>query len=304
MSKITITIFGTTAGVPTKERAHSAIYLNYDDGGRFCCLFDCGEGTQRQFMRAGLSMMKIDDIFITHWHGDHCLGLPGMVDTMGFEDRKRPLKVYAPEARRIQRSLSVTHSMGGFKITPVGVPARGGRATRLLETERFKIVSMPVKHSVPAVAYSFMGKDKACIDLEKARASGLPEEGEIYKRLKQKGRVRIDGRLVALKDVSRVKKGKKIVYSGDTEICDNLGKLVHGADLLIQDCTYFEDPGPDRPHQHAALPEIIKMVENENVKRVILTHVSRKYRNAEELEGLIKEYPHIELAKDFIKIEV
>jgi len=304
MSQIKIDILGTTAGVPTAERGHPAIHLAYDDGKEFCCLFDCGEGTQRQLMTARLNLMKIDNVFITHWHGDHCLGLPGMTDTMGFDGRQRPLTVYAPEARRVRKCLDFSRSLARYRITIRNVPARGRTLTTLLKTERFRIVSIPAKHSVPCVAYALMEEDKVSIDMKKAAAFGLPEKGKIYRRLKTDGEIFIDSRRITIEDISVTEKGKKIVYSGDTEICDNLKRLVHRADLLIQDCTYFDEQGPDRQYQHASLPEIIEMAGSGGVKRVILTHISRRYKDAGRLKLLVKDHPGFEVAEDFMSVTI
>ena len=304
MSRIRLTILGTTAGVPTEKRAHAAIHISYNDEEEFCCLFDCGENAQRQLIIAHLSMMKINDIFLTHWHGDHCLGLPGIIDTMGFEGRKTPLTVYAPEAQRVKKALTFSHSMGKFKVVPHGVPTRGWGRRKLLDTERFNIISTPAKHSMPAVSYALIEKDKISIDLRKAISLGLPERSELYAKLKKKGKIRLNKKSITLKDISTVKKGKKIVYSGDTEICRNLRKLVRGADLLVQDCTYFDEQGPDRPYRHASLPEIIEMAEKENVKRVILTHISRKFPDTDQLKTLIADRPDFEVAEDFMKIVI
>ncbi len=304
MSRIKITILGTTAGVPTTERGHAAIYLSYYDREETCLLFDCGEGTQRQFRFAHLNMPKIDNVFITHWHGDHCLGLPGMVDTMGFEGRKRPLTVYAPQARRVRKSLGFSCSMGKFKVKTRNVPAKGRRAVCLMETDRFRVVSIPVKHSIPAVAYALVEKDKISIDLKKAASLGLPEKGEIYRELKAGKAITFGGRRIRLEDISVKKEGKKIVYSGDTEICDNLRTLARGADLLIQDCTYFNGPGEEKPYKHASLPEVIEMIRAEKIKRTILTHVSRKYPDAAKLRELLKEHPGLELAEDMATVVV
>jgi ribonuclease Z len=304
MSKITITILGTTAGVPTKERAHAAIHLCHSDREEFCCLFDCGEGTQRQFLKAGINMMKIDNIFITHWHGDHCLGLPGMVDTMGFEDRERPLTIYAPVAKKVKRCLDFSSSMNKFKVISRNVPARGGRITPLLDAERFRIVSTPVDHGVPAVAYALIEKDKIGIDPEKARACGLPEEGELLGLLKGRGQIMDRGRRITLEEVSVTQKGRKIVYSGDTEICDNLRALAKDADLLIQDCTYFVDEGLERQYMHPSLREVMDMVSSERVKRTVLTHISRKYQDTKELKKMVSGSPGVEVAEDFMKIEL
>jgi ribonuclease Z len=302
MSKIKVTILGTTAGIPTKERAHTAIHLSYDDGEEFSYLWDCGEGTQRQFLFAGLNIMKIDEVFITHWHGDHSLGLPGIVDTMGFEDRKKPLAIYAPETGRVKKSLSSSHSMGSFKIVPRKVPSCGGKITTLLETDRFRIVSTPVRHSVPTVAYALIEKDKVSLDTEKIAELGLPEQGKFYGQLKEKGEVKIGDRKIRFEDISMRKKGKKVVFSGDTEICDNLRKLVCDADLLVQDCTYFSETVPERPYKHASLPEAIDMIMGEGVKRAVLTHISRKYQDTGELKALVEKYSNIEVAEDFMAV--
>ena len=304
MSKIEITILGTTAGIPTRDRAQPAIHVNYYDEKEFTCLFDCGESAQRQCMIAGINMMRIDDIFISHWHGDHCLGLTGMIDTMDFEGRTEPLRVYAPESRRISKILRFSGSVEKFKVIARKVPSRGTKITRLLETDRLSIVSLPVKHNLPSVCYALIEKDKVSIDLQKARRLGLPEEGKLYKRIKDTGEITVSGRRIKLEDIGTVKKGKKIVYSGDTEICDNLRKIARDADLLIQDCTYFEEQGPDRLYEHAAFPEIAKMVKEENVKRTVLTHISRKYADPEELKNIVKDHPGFEVAEDFMKVVV
>ena len=304
MSKVTIQILGTTAGVPTRERSHTSIYLTHDDGEQVPILFDCGEGTQRQMLKAGINMMRIDNIFITHWHGDHCLGLPGLVDTLGFEGRKRPLAIYAPEIRRLKKCIGLNYPMGRFKLKGRNVRARGKKCKEVFKTDRFSILSIPVKHSIPTVAYSLLEKDKVSIDMRKAISLGLPEKGEFYSKLKEKGKVKIGGKTVRLEDISYRRKGKKIAYSGDTEICDNLRNIVREADLLIMDCTYFEDSGPLKRHRHASMPEVVRMVSEEGVKMTILTHISRKYQNDEELRGMIKDFPDIHLAEDFMTVTI
>ncbi len=303
MAKIEVTILGTTAGIPTRERAHPALYLSYKGGNEFCYLFDCGEGTQRQMLLADLNPMKLDEIFITHWHGDHYLGLPGLIDTMGFENRLKPLTIYAPEAERLTNLLNLGYSSTRFKVVPQDVPAQGCQIKNLLETHDFKIVSVPVKHGVAAVAYSLMEKDKLKINKEKAKKAGLPTQGLIYREIKEKGRAVFEGRHIEFEDISLIEKGKKIVYSGDTQICDNLIRLVQEADLLIQDCTYF-DSEKKEDYGHASLEDVVKMVEKAKVKRVILTHISRRYRDLEELRRKVRDYPTLTVAEDFMKVTI
>ena len=304
MSGITVKIMDTTAGVPTKGRAHTAIHLKYNSGRQFSCLFDCGEGTQRQLLVAGIGMMKLDHIFITHWHGDHCLGLSGLIDTMGFEGRKNPLIIHAPEIKRMKRCIGLIYPMGRFRVEGKGVNSKWSKEKDVHVSDDFRIVSIPVKHSIPTVAYAFLENDRVSIDPGKLEAMGLPEEGTFYKELKEKGSCVVGGRRLKLEDVSMTTKGRKVVYSGDTEVCDNLRKIARGADLLIQDCTYMEDPGSPRPHSHASLPEVIEMTKDLGVKKVVLTHISRKYSSADELREMIKDHPSFELAEDFSEFTV
>jgi len=301
MGKIEITILGTTAGIPTRQRAHPAIYLSYEEKDKFCYLFDCGEGTQRQMLLANLNPMRLNEIFITHWHPDHYLGLPGLVDTMSFEDRVKPLTIYTPEAERLVNLLNLGHSIRGFEIMPKNVLAKGNEIKTLLETDSFKIVSTPVEHNVPAVAYGLIEKDKVSIDKEKAKQAGLPDQGLIYRKIKEKGTVFLEGREIKLKDISLTRKGRKIVYSGDTRVCDNLIRLSRDADLLIQDCTYFNFKEADK-YMHASLKDVIKMADQTNIKKIILTHISRRYKDPEELRRQIKGYPALQIAEDFMKV--
>lgn len=303
MSQIKLTILGTTAGVPTRERAHAAIYFEFDDDRQSCFLFDCGENAQRQIMKAGLNIMKIKNIFITHWHGDHCLGLPGIIDTMGFEGREEPLLVYAPEARRVKKCINFSYSIGKYKVQPKFVPFKGKHITRIVDQDRFAIDSVPVEHSVPTVAYAFIEKEKRSIDKEKAVRSGLPEEGRIYKELKESGRVMYEGKEIFLDDLLVTEPGRKVVYSGDTMICENLRNIAQGADLLVQDCTYFGDDEA-RAYKHASLPEVMKMVKELEVKRTVLTHISRKFGDINELKEMVSNHPDLEVAEDFMQIKL
>ncbi|MBD3296242.1 MAG: MBL fold metallo-hydrolase [Candidatus Omnitrophica bacterium] len=304
MSSIIINILGTTAGVPTEQRAHSATTLTYLGGSRSDLLFDCGEGTQRQMLRAGFNMMKLGAVFLTHWHGDHCLGVPGLLDTLGFEGRTDPLYVCAPEARRIKRCLSFSHSMAEFPVKQVAVSTSSPRPAVVMDREDHMVVSVPVEHSVPAVAYAFIEKDRLNIDPGKSAEFGLPPEGRVYSELKEKGEVVSDGAKISLERISTLKKGRRIVYSGDTRVCSALEDLVEGADLLIQDCTYFHEQSEYRPHAHACLPEILEMVKTRGVKRTLLTHISRKHRDMAELEDIVGEYPDIQVARDLMRVEL
>ena len=261
MTQIEVTFLGTTAAIPTKHRNHAAIYIRYQSENEYMCLFDCGEGTQRQIFSAGLNFMRINDIFITHWHADHFAGLLGLVQTMNMEDRKKDLNIFGPEAGKFVPTLmTLGYGTKGFHVAHNNVEFEGTRLSTLLETDEFMICSMPMKHSIPAVAYAFVEKDRIKIDKEKAHALGLPPKGEIYRQIKEKGSVVFKGSTIALEDLALVEKGKKIVYSGDTLINNNMLALARNADLLIHDATFLEKDR-ESGQKHASIEEVLKLAD-------------------------------------------
>jgi ribonuclease Z len=304
LSEIKITILGTAAGVPTKERAHTAICLNYQGAASFTCLFDCGEGTQRQMLLAGIGINDSDRIFITHWHGDHCLGIPGLIDTMGFEGRSEPLYIHAPEAKKMRSRGGLLYPMGNFKVVNKNVPFKGNKISEIFSTPDFHVLSIPVKHSIPAVSYAFVENDKVSVDTEKAACFGFDEKDKMLGEIKREGKCVMRGKRVKLDEISNRTKGRKVVYSGDTEVCENLMKIARGADLLIQDCTYLEAPGEKRHHCHASLPEIVKMTEGLGVKKIVLTHFSRKYGDLEAIRRMVGDREGFEIAEDLYSVTI
>ncbi len=301
MTQVEITFLGTTAGIPTKHRSHAAIYVTYKSQTESSVLWDCGEGTQRQIFFSGLNFMRLEHIFITHWHADHFAGLLGILETMGLENRKKPLVIYGPEAENFFTTLAeLGYSTKSYPVHAKNAEHEGNKIQTLLETPEFSIVSIPVKHGIPAVAYALYEKDRVKIDKKKARVLGLPEKGPVFRTLKEKGSAVFKGTAIKLEDVSFIEPGKKIVYSGDTMPCANIVKIAKGADLLIHDATYFED----FERRHATLDDVVNLAEKAGVKRVILTHISRRYQNISELKDKIKDYHNFDIAKDFMKIVV
>lgn len=302
MTQIEITFLGTTAGIPTKYRNHAAIHIHYKSENEFSYLFDCGEGTQRQIFTAGLNFMRIDEIFISHWHADHFAGLLGLMETMNLEKREKTLTIFGPEAARfVNTLLDLGYASKRFDIIPVDVPFEGSQITTLLEKEEFYIASIPVRHAIPAVAYTFIEKDRIKIDKEKTKKLGLPEKGPIYKRIKSTGRAVFEGRTIKLDEIAKVEKGKRVVYSGDTMATENIVKISKNADLLIHDSTFFTD-SLEKDYRHATVDEVIKIAQSAEVKQLILTHISRRYQDIDYLKDKIKDVKNATLAKDFMKI--
>ncbi len=304
MTSIEITFLGTTAGVPTPKRNHASVYLKYQSENEFTYLFDCGEGTQRQIFSSGLNFMRINDIFISHWHADHFAGLMGLIQTMNLEQRKKPLCVYGPEAENFMpKLLDIGYFVQGFEVRGVDVNFERHEISTLLETSEFMIQSIPVKHAIPAVSFAFVEKDRIKIDKAKAKKVGLPEKGPIFKKLKEKGSVEFKGKKISIEDVALIEKGKKVVYSGDTMACKTIEEISQNADLLIHDSTFFAEDN-EKHYRHATVEDVLKIAKNANVKQVILTHISRRYQDTDELKDKIKDYPNVSIAKDFMNVVV
>jgi ribonuclease Z len=304
MTQIEVTFLGTTAGIPTKNRSHPSIYIRYVSENEFCYLFDCGEGTQRQILFSGLNFMRINDIFVTHWHADHFAGLFGLIETMNLEGRTKPLRIFGPEADKfVELILEIGYSSKGFDIIPQNVEYEGMAEQKLIEENEFYICAIPVKHSIPAVAYAFVEKDRIKIDKVRAKAFGMPEKGPIYKKIKENGSALFNGKKIDIDDIALIEKGKRVVYSGDTLPCKNVVKLARDASLLIHDSTFFTE-SLDKSYKHATFEDVLKMAKEANAKEVILTHISRRYQDLEELKEKIREQKNVKIAKDFMKIIV
>jgi ribonuclease Z len=294
-----IIFLGTVSGIPTKKRNHAAIWLSYE-GENF--LWDCGEGTQKQMMNARVSFMKINRIFITHWHADHWAGLIGLIQTMNLEKRRSPLYIYGPEAERfVGDILDLDYWGSRFKIIPINLLFEGDEITPILETKNFTIYSTPVEHTVPAVAYCFKEKDSWNVDLNKAKKYGL-RQGPIIGKLKRMGKIMFKGKIISLKSVGVLKKGVKLVYSGDTKYCKNLLNISMDADILIHDATFMDER---KNRMHTGAKEAAEIAKKCNVKRLVLTHFSRRYQDIKPLKDEAKKIFHnTTIAEDFMRINL
>ena len=303
MGQIEVTFLGTTAGIPTKYRNHACLYIRHQAEQEYVCLFDCGEGTQKQIFSAGLNFMRISDIFISHWHADHFAGLLGMMETMNLEKRKEPLNIYGPEARKFVPILvSLGYGSKNFPIKAIEVEHEGTEIQTLVDSEEFCIQAIPMKHGVPAVAYAFVEKDRVKINKEKAKIIGLPATGPVYKKLKENGSVVYNDKEILLEDVSFFEPGKKVVYSGDTQPNKNMLKFAKNASLLIHDATFFTHG--DFVWHHGVVDEVARIAQQADVKQLILTHISRRYADLNELEKIAKSFPNTSIAKDFMRVVV
>jgi len=293
---INIVFLGTGAAVPSTKRHQAAILLQYMGD---YLLFDCGEGTQLQMEKVKISPMKINKIFISHWHADHFAGLLPLIETLHLNRRKQPLDIYGPEAQRFVDSLIELSYWGvGFKINAMDCGEED--LEKLYETESYEVYAIKVKHSVPAVGYMFKEKDRWKIDINKAKKFGL--EGKKIRVIKERGKIKFGKKIIRLEEVASLIKGRKIVYSGDTVAYEKLFEIARDADLLIHDSTFVE-PVEDRPHSYGA--EVAKLSKKYGVKKLILTHFSRRYKNSEEVLNSVKHlFDNVIVAEDLMKIKL
>ncbi|MEM5820703.1 MAG: ribonuclease Z [Candidatus Aenigmatarchaeota archaeon] len=304
---IKITFLGTSAGIPTFNRNHPSIAIEYFGKDYKLFLFDCGEGTQLQLMKAKISFMKINSIFITHWHADHFAGLISLIQTMNIEGRKEDLKIFAPNAKKyIEHILSLYEYKPFFKISAIDVEL-SKEPIKVYEDEEIEIHAIEIKHSVKSVAYSFKEKDKYSIDEKKLEELNL-KRGKWLDIIKKQGYYKFkDGKEIKLEDIAYLKRGIKITYSGDCIYDENLVKLAKNSKVLIHEATYLEKD-KEQEKLHSSALDAAKIAKLAECELLVLTHISRRYQEKEDIEKFIEEaktvFPNVIVAEDFLTIEI
>ena len=298
-----VVFLGTAGSVPTPKRSLPAILIQRK-GEQI--MFDCGEGVQRQIIKAKAGFHRKMKVFITHMHGDHVLGLPGLLQTMALLDRERKLDVFGPPG--IKRFLEdiretvqfvLTFPMEIHEIYEVGV---------VCEEQEYVIQAVWANHVIPSLAYALVEKPRpGKFHPEKAKALGIPE-GSLWSKLQHGHDVKLpDGRVVKPEDVTgSLRLGRKIVYTGDTRPFKGFVKLATGADLLIHDATLDEKLAERAEEDGHSTPEqAAKNAKKAKVKQLILTHLSARYDDASILlEQAQKIFKNTQVAEDFMKIEI
>ena len=269
-----VTFLGTGGAAPTVQRGPSAV-LVAREGDRL--LFDCGEGTQRQMMRYRTGF-DVGHVFLTHLHGDHVLGLPGLLQTWDFNDRASPVAIHAPAGtrERVQRLVAATGDRPSYPVRVHQVEP--GDVT--LDREDYEVRAVDVDHRTRAVGYALVeGDRKGRFDRAKAEQElGIPP-GPKYSQLHEGEPVEHDGRTVHPEEVvGPPRPGRRLVYTGDTRPCEGVVSAAADADLLIHDGTFAGDYA-DRAREtaHATAGEAAVVANRAGAKRLALTHVSSRY---------------------------
>jgi ribonuclease Z len=298
-SKIKIHFLGTSAQIPTAKRNHSAILLSYKEEN---ILIDCGEGTQRQFRKAQLNPCKITKVLITHIHGDHIFGLPGLLSTLNFSGYNKELHIYCPKGAKkiIEEFIDLEHLKNGFKIKIEEVSGK------FYEREDFYLEAQAMQHGIPTNAYNFVIKSKSRIDKSKLKKYKI-EEGPLLKEIKEGKDIIYKGKKYKAKDLTYNEEGKKISIVLDTLFNSSIKKFAEGADLLICDSSFSSENSKEaKEHLHLTAKQDGEIAKAAKVKKLILTHISQRYDNnlKELLDDAKKVFKNTIIAEDFSEFEV
>ncbi len=289
---------GTSSAVPTEDRGLAANLIEYN-GERI--LFDCGEGTQRTLMSEKLGIMKIDKVFISHWHADHFSGLLGLIQTMELEGRERPLYIYGPPRTEefTDRMLDTGYFNRSYDIFVEDL-VEGDE----IVGDGYQIKPFEVDHGINAFGFSFEEESSKKANKNKMEELGLKNSPKIGK-LKEGETIEWNGKEIRPEEVVEEMQGRKVVYSGDTAKSDNLIEYAKNADLLIHEATCLHEMIEDRKGHTSAL-QAGKIATEASVGKLVLTHFSRRYRNEENvlLEEASTEFENVELAEDGKKFEI
>jgi ribonuclease Z len=269
-------------------------------------MFDCGEGVQRQMVKAKVGFHKKMKMFVSHMHGDHVLGLPGLLQTMALMDRQKKVEVYGPEG--IKRFLEGTREVLQFALTfPVEIHEVYDAGV-ICREEEYAVEAAWSNHVVPSLAYAFVEKPRAGrFYPDKARALGVPE-GELWSKLQHGEKVKLpDSRVVKPEEVVGARRpGRKIVYTGDTRPFKGFARFAAGADLVVHDAT-FDDALAEKAVEdgHSTPSQAAEGAKKAKAKKLVLTHISARYTDVGLLlEQAQKVFKNTVVAEDFTELEL
>ena len=298
---IRVTFLGTAAARPTVRRNVSAIALQRE-GDAF--LLDCGEGTQRQMMRYGTGF-AVRDVFVTHLHADHFLGITGLLRTMALQGRTDPLRIFGPTSSR--GTLEQAVSLGVDRV-PFPLTIEELRAGTRVEYDEYDVVPFPADHRTSALGYAFVEHERlGRFDVERARALGVPE-GPLFGKLHLGEAVEVDGRRVEPADVvGPPRPGRVVVYAGDTRPSEATLEIAAGASMLIHEATFGDDEAERALETyHSTARAAAALASKAGVRRLYLTHISARYSDdPSTLEAEAREaFSGAVIARDGLSVEI
>lgn len=275
--------------VPTKDRNHLSIALEHN-GNIF--LFDCGEGTQNQIKKMKLHIGKIRKIFISHWHGDHVLGLPGLIQTLCNTDNVSKIEIHGPvdTKKYVDAMIACTIFKPNIPIDVLEHKPKKNEVLNIIDNSEYEINVAKLNHSVPCIAYSFKEKDKFNVDKDKLKDLGLENSPQVA-RLKMNLPIEHKGKTLQPEEFLYIKKGRKISFVFDTRPCNEINLLVKNSDYLIMEATYIYSKHADKAEEydHMSAKETAQIAYENDVKTLLITHFSQRYKDIKDIEEEAKE---------------
>jgi ribonuclease Z len=294
-----ITFLGTGSMVPTPERNHNAILLSY---GSENILVDCGEGTQKQMRLAKIAPTKITKILITHWHGDHVLGLPGLLQTLGANEYSKVLDIYGPRGSREYLANMFKGFVNEFRIKMRVNEIKEGV---FFKSKDFMLEAKELEHSCPCLGYNFIEADKRNVNVNYTKKFGLTRH-PILRELQEGKNITWKGQKIMAEDATTTRKGKKISFILDTGYTKNAIEMAENADLLICEATMLDElKEKTEQYKHLTTKQAAQIAKEAGVKKLVITHFSQRYKESDtkKLEKEAKEvFKETVAAKDLMEI--
>ena len=294
-----VLFLGTGSMVPTPERNTSGMVVSHRDEH---VLIDCGEGTQKQMRMAKFSPAKVTRILITHWHGDHVFGLPGLLSTISQIELSHPIQLYGPPGTK--KFLKVLFS-SYINLNKLPLKVHECKEGFVFETKEFKVEAKKMAHTSLCYAYAFIEKDKRSIDMEYVKKFGLTSN-PILKELQAGKDITWNKKKIKAKDATIIKKGKKLAVIFDTMMCKEAVAIAKNADVLICESTLDASLKElAKSYKHLTCDDAASVAKKANVKQLVLTHFSQRYNDVRPLEDSAKKiFPKTIVARDFAVIDV
>lgn len=296
-----LVFLGTSGALPTENRGLSCICIEREGE---ILMFDAGEGAQIAFLKSGLGWNKKMKIFVTHLHGDHCIGILGILQTMTMQSRTEPIEIYGPPG--IEEFLGANIKILNFGVSfPVMISTID--EGKIFESDEYVINACKANHSILAYSYLMTEKDKpGRFYPDKAKELGIPE-GKLWNQLQNGNNVVVEGRVIRPEQIMGEKRsGKKIGISGDTIPTEKLEKFFTDCDYLVFDSTFLEDMKQKAAESfHSTAKQAATLAKNANVKNLILTHFSARYKDeTAAIEEANQIHHSVIAAKDLLEIEI
>ncbi|QLH07798.1 ribonuclease Z [Nitrosopumilus ureiphilus] len=296
-----LVFLGTSAAQPTEKRGLSCICLEREGE---ILMFDAGEATQISYMKSGLGWNKKMKLFVTHLHGDHCVGILGLLQTMSMQNRTETLEIFGPNG--IEEFIAANIKVLNFGLSfPVLITII--KEGKVFEDKKYSIHACKANHSVTAFSYLFEEKDKpGRFNIDEAKKLGIPE-GELWNKLQNGNKIEINGKIIKPDQVLGEKRpGKKIGISGDTMPTKELEKFFEDCDYLVFDSTFLdEEKQRAQDTCHSTAKQAATIAKDAKVKNLVLTHFSARYKDeVGHLEEAGKIHDSVIAARDLLEIEI